>query len=172
MLWVAPGCTWVWIVHSYAFCKEPMPGSEKANPQMEQPVSGVTVCGDTPHHQLFAGCRAHAVTWHINATPGLWSAFSSTKFEGVQWTFNFVLCPLLIKAITLFFKASGLEFSDNYSQLCQFFFCVWLGWFLPHKLNCVYWYWFLTVASLPGYSLSSFHHNSHPGLDQKILDNF
>lgn len=26
------GGTWVWIVHSYAFCKEPMPGSEESQP--------------------------------------------------------------------------------------------------------------------------------------------
>lgn len=85
-VWVAPGCTGM-NFSVMLFAGNLCQGQGKVSLQMEQPVSGVTALGDTPHHQLFASCRAHAVTWHTNATPGLWSAFPSTKFEGVQWTF-------------------------------------------------------------------------------------
>lgn len=68
------GGTWV---HRYELCMIMLfamslcQGQGKVSLQMEQPVSGVTACGDTPHHQLFASCRVHAVTWHTSATPGL-----------------------------------------------------------------------------------------------------
>lgn len=148
-----------------------MPGSGESEPTDR---AGSFWCHHVGTHPTISSLQAaeFTVTWHTNVTSGLWSAFASTKFEGVQRTSNFVLCPLLINPIILFFKASALEFPDNYSKLSQFFFCVWLGWFLPHKLICVYWYWLSAMASLPGYSLSSFPNFSHSGLDQKIWENF